>query len=154
MIQRKQTLFLLVAFLLTLALCFISLGQFVGPKGIFEMNFYSLVETTNPEQPVVVYYLIPLATLVVMTTVLNLLSIVLFKNRPLQMRVCGINVGIQLGLALIILYLQKTIASDIEVEWTFCYAMLLPVIAAVLDYFAYRFISDDEALIQSLNRLR
>jgi len=154
MIQRKQTLFLLFAFLLTLALCFIDLGQFSGPKGLFEMNFYSLVDVTNAEQPVVVYNLIPLATLVILTIVLNFLSIVLFKNRPLQMRVCGINVGIQIGLALIILYLQKSIASDIEVEWILGPALLLPVIAAVLDYIAYRFISDDEALIQSLNRLR
>lgn len=154
MIQRKQTLFLLVAFLLTLSLCFVSLGLFAGPKGIFEMNFYSLVDATKADQPVVVYNLIPLATLVILTIVLNGLSIFLYKNRPLQMRVCGINVGIQLGLSLIILYLEKTISSDLEVEWTFCSAMLLPVIAAILDFFAYRAISDDEALIQSLNRLR
>ncbi|MCQ2204350.1 MAG: DUF4293 domain-containing protein [Bacteroidales bacterium] len=154
MIQRKQTLFILVAMILTGSLMFQSLGNFSGEKGLFEMVFYALRDITNADQPTVVYYLVPLASLVVLTTVLNLITIFLYKNRPLQMRVCGINVGIQLGLAAIMLYLQMQLASDIEVEWVFNYTMLLPVLAAVLDYLAYRGISDDEALIQSLNRLR
>ncbi len=154
MIQRKQTLFLIVAFLLTLALTYVSLGTFSGPNGIFELNFYSLQDITDAENPVLVYYLMPLAAVTITSIVLNFLSIVLFKNRPLQMRVCGINVGIQLGLSFIIFYLENAIAGDIEVDWTFCYAPLMPILAAVLCFFAYRAISDDEALIQSLNRLR
>lgn len=156
MIQRKQTLFLLVALTLTASLLFISLGQFAGANGIFELTFYRLMDVTKTAEPVQVegLYFFPLAALIILASLLNLLCIFFFKNRPLQMRVCGINVGIQVGLGLLILYLQHSVAGYLEYDWTFHYSMILPILAGVIDYFAYRAISDDEALIRSLNRLR
>ena len=147
---------MLVALVLTAGLAFIPLGEFAGPNGIFELTFYKLIDVTNPQSPCQVegIYYFPLAALVITTVLLNLLAIFFYKNRPLQMKVCGINVGIQAGLGLVILFMQRSIASDLEYDWNFHYSMILPMLAAVLDFFAYRAISDDEALIQSLNRLR
>ncbi len=154
MIQRKQTLMILVALILTATLFFQDMGLFSASANLFELNFYSLTDITNADAPEMVYPLIPLAALVVLVNLLNLLAIFLFKNRPLQMRVCGLNVGILLGLAAIIFYLNIIIARDLETDWHLNCSILVPLIAAVLNFFAYRAISDDEALIQSLNRLR
>ncbi|MBQ2322725.1 MAG: DUF4293 family protein [Bacteroidales bacterium] len=41
-----------------------------------------------------------------------------------------------------------------EMEWHFSARWLLPTLAAVMDILAYRRISDDEALVRSLDRLR
>lgn len=156
MIQRKQTLFLLVALALTASLLFIALGQFAGANGIFELTFYKLMDVTDSAKPVQVegLYFFPLAALIILTSVFNLLCIFFYKNRPIQMKVCGINVGIQVGLGLLILYVQYSVAGYLEYDWSFHYSMLLPILAGVMDYLAYRSISDDEALIRSLNRLR
>lgn len=154
MIQRKQTLMLVLSLVLTATLFFQEMGLFLTDSGLFELNFYSLTDVTNAVAPQVVYLLIPLTVLVVLVNVLNLISIFLFKNRPVQMRICGLNVGILLGLAGIIVYLNYAIAGDLETEWHFNSTVIIPLVAAFLNFFAYRAISDDEALIQSLNRLR
>lgn len=133
---------------------FISLGEFYSEKNIFEMWYYALMDVTNADSPIVVYYIWPLAVLVVLAALLNFVTLFAFKYRPFQMKACGINVGIQLGLSLILFYLGYSIAGDVECEWHLHIAPIMPLLGAVLDFFAYRAISDDEALIRSLNRLR
>ena len=154
MIQRKQTLMLLLALVLTATLFFQEMGLFATPDNLFELNFYSLTDITNENTPTMVYPLIPLAALIVLVNLFNLIAIFMFKNRPLQMRICGLNVGILIGLVGIVVYLNYAIARDLETEWHLSSTLIIPLVAAFLNFFAYRAISDDEALIQSLNRLR
>ncbi len=154
MIQRKQTLMLILALVLTATLFFQELGLFVTAENLFELNFYSLTDITDANNPTIVYLLAPLAVLIVLVNIFNLLAIFLFKKRPLQMRVCGLNVGILIGLVGIIVYLNYAIADDLATEWHLSSTLIIPLVAAFLNFFAYRAISDDEALIQSLNRLR
>lgn len=154
MIQRKQTLFLLAGLALMASLMFIDLASFAGSNGIFALRFFGLREVTNPQSVQLVYYIFSLATLVIASVTIELVSIFLFRRRPLQMRLCGINVGLKLGVAVVIFWLSRSLATDIDVEWHFAPSCLVPVLAAVLGYLAYRGISDDEAIIRSLNRLR
>ena len=145
---------LILALVLTATLFFQELGLFVTAENLFELNFYSLTDITDANNPTIVYLLAPLAVLIVLVNIFNLLAIFLFKKRPLQMRVCGLNVGILIGLVGIIVYLNYAIADDLTTEWHLSSTLIIPLVAAFLNFFAYRAISDDEALIQSLNRLR
>lgn len=145
---------LILALVLTATLFFQELGLFVTAENLFELNFYSLTDITDANNPTIVYLLAPLAVLIVLVNIFNLLAIFLFKKRPLQMRVCGLNVGILIGLVGIIVYLNYAIADDLATEWHLSSTLIIPLVAAFLNFFAYRAISDDEALIQSLNRLR
>ena len=154
MIQRKQTLFLFLSFILLLTLYFISLGTLSGNVGLFDVRFYGLVDVTNAENAQTLIFLWPLAVLLIVSSLLTLLDIFLFTNRPLQMRVCGINITILVGLAIMILAVNVLCASKLELEWSFPRTFFVPIVAAVLHYFAYRRIGIDEAVVRSLDRLR
>ncbi|MBE6339115.1 MAG: DUF4293 family protein [Bacteroidales bacterium] len=154
MIQRKQSLFLFVSLLLLISLYFISLGSLSGEVGLFDIRFYGLVDVADVENPQTLIVLWPLTVLLVVSTLLNLLDIFLFSNRPLQMRVCGINITIVVGVAIMILAVNILCASRLELDWHFSTAMIIPLFSAVLHYFAYRRIGIDEAIVRSLDRLR
>ncbi len=109
MIQRKQTIFLLLSILL--------LG----------LSFF-----TDGDQ----YFL------AILPMLMNLVAIFLYKRRPLQMRFCTISTSLQIIVVLIVLIFDV---------W---YYAFVPLLTALLTYLAYRRIDDDEAIIQSLNRLR
>ena len=154
MIQRKQTLFLLCSFLIIGTLLFLQLGSFASDKGIFELRYYAFFDVTNPESPSIVVKIIPLAVAVILPLVLCFLSIFMYRKRRLQMRITGINIGLQIGLCGLLLLADYMLASNLEFVWHIHYTSFLPLVSAVFSYLAYRGISDDEALIQSLNRLR
>lgn len=136
------------------SMLFISLGTFVNADSLYEMRFYGLVNESDLSNTCVEYYLWPLAALLVTPVAMLLIDIFLFKNRQLQMRVCGICVGLEIGLSVMILACGYVVADNLELPWHFDASAILPLAAAVLTYLAYRGIDDDEALIRSLNRLR
>ncbi len=154
MIQRKQTLYLLLGFLILGSLFFQGMGTYAGPDGVFELRFYGLVDITNPSAPTTFYYVFSLAMLIILPTLLEFIAIFMYKRRPKQMRVCAISTGLQIGLAIMLFIINRMFASELEVEWNFHHACILPLISAVLTYLAYRRIDDDETIVNSLNRLR
>lgn len=154
MIQRKQSLFLFVSLLLLISLCFISLGSLSGAAGLFDIRFYGLVDVADAENPQTLIVLWPLTVLLAVAALLNWLDIFLFSNRPLQMRVCGINITIVVGVAIMIFAVNILCASRLEMDWHFPVASIVPLLAAVLHYLAYRRIGIDEAIVRSLDRLR
>lgn len=154
MLQRKQTLFLLVGLAAMIFILFASIGTFANEKGIFDLRFYGLRDITQPDNPQFVTIIWPLTLLICLTTILQFIDIFLFKNRPLQMRVAGINAGLFVGTAVMMFVVSRIVAGEIQSEWHFDFTILLPLISMIFNLLAYRAISDDEALIRSLNRLR
>lgn len=154
MIQRKQSLYLLLSLAIMVALFFINIASICGPDGIFEMRFYGLKNVspgTTDTEGVIIW---PLAMMCIVPTLLLLIAIFSFKKRPLQMKITGIAAALQIGLAVFLNVSQITIASDLNYDWVFSAYTLLPILGAVLSILAYRGISDDEALVKSLDRLR
>lgn len=154
MIQRKQSLYLLLSLAIMAVMFFINIASICGPEHILEMRFYGILDATPNASAAESTIIWPLLVMCVMPTLLTFMAIFLYKNRPLQMKVTGIAAALQLGLAIFLNVTHFMVASDIEYKWVFSAYTLLPLIAAVFSYLAYRRISDDEALIKSLNRLR
>ncbi len=136
------------------SLFFQGLGTFAGTTGVFELRFYGLVDITNPDKAVPFYYVLSLAGLIITPTVLEFIAIFMYKNRRRQMRVCAINVGLQIGAAIMLFIINRMFASELDVEWHFHPTCILPLLSAVLTYMAYRGIDDDETIIRGLDRLR
>ena len=154
MIQRIQSVYLLITALLTGNLIFSTMGTISGEQGIFALKFMGLTDITNPENPNIVVSTWPLTVLIILTTVLSLLAIFLYKNRILQIRVCGINIGLLAGLTGLILYTAHTLANTVEGTLTHSISMFLPLLGLILTLLAIRSIGRDEALIRSVDRLR
>lgn len=153
MIQRIQSLYILAAIVALGTLFFVDLGQLSGEEGLFNVMHYGVVDVTNGGEDVITY-LFPLASVLGVTSILALIDLFLFKNRMLQMRVATITAALSIASAIMMVLTNAVVASTLDMSWSFHWTVVLPIAAALLMVLAYRKISDDEALIRSLNRLR
>ncbi|MGB3007592.1 MAG: DUF4293 domain-containing protein [Chitinophagaceae bacterium] len=140
MIQRQQTLWLLLA---TAA----AVLTFMFPFATGE----ELVVKTAMKQPVEIIAGNNFFTLLltIATIGISSVTIFMFKDRKLQMRLCllGILVSV-LILVLYIMHMRKLITST-PALWA-----ILPVVVIASYFMAFRNIRKDEKLVKSLDKLR
>ena len=150
MIQRIQTLYLLLVVILGTLLCFFSPTQFLLPNAT---EYISLMPFDKWA----------LAVITVVVPVLALVNIFLFRRRILQARLNIVNVVLCLGyyamLALYIAYIVKgyETVGDISLqgaEWYLSIWSAIPLVNIVLIIMATRSILKDEALVRAADRLR
>ena len=139
MIQRKQTLWLLLA----ASFSFLSLkfpvygGNLADATGVKQWKEMTAASTL-------------LLTLTAgAVAVIALVAIFLYKNRPLQLRVVGVNFLLSFGL--LGLFFMET---RNYLEGAFSITALLPLAIPVLLVMALLGIRKDERLMKSLDRLR
>ena len=131
MIQRLQSVYLLLAAALVVTSMFMPMATIVtleDPMVLSAMGAY-----TPGADSKLLFTMWPLTIVLGLSALLALISIFLYRNRPLQMRVCNFT-------ALLLIALQA--------------ALSMPVVALVLNYIAYRRIRADERLVRSADRLR
>lgn len=150
MIQRIQTLYLLLVVILGTLLCFFSPVQFLMPDGTEYIHLMAFDKW-------------PMAVLTLAIPVLALIIIFLFHHRFLQARLCIVNVILCLGYyALLALYVafvvkgHEPIASVYlqDADWYLSIWAALPLVNLVLTMMATRRILKDEALVRAADRLR
>ena len=150
MIQRIQTLYLLLVVILGTLLCCFAPVQFLMSEG----TEYIALMTFDKWA---------LATISVAIPALALVTIFLFKRRLLQARLNIMNVVLCLGyyalLALYVAYIVKgyepigeqTLAG---VDWYLTVWAAIPLVNLVLTMMATRRILKDEALVRAADRIR
>ena len=150
MIQRIQTLYLLLVVILGTLLCCFAPVQFLMSEG----TEYIALMTFDKWA---------LATISVAIPALALVTIFLFKRRLLQARLNIMNVVLCLGyyalLALYVAYIVKgyepigeqTLAGA---DWYLTVWAAIPVVNLVLTMMATRRILKDEALVRAADRIR
>lgn len=154
MIQRIQSIYLLLSALLTSTVLFIKLADFTNATSKFileDTGIYQVMENTEKQLILGTY---PIILLAILTTFLSLVILFFFKRRILQIRLSGINIAFQLGLTGMILYLGQSGAKNLDAVVSYHYVIVFPLIAMVLTILAIISIGKDEALIRSLNRIR
>jgi MFS-type transporter involved in bile tolerance (Atg22 family) len=150
MLQRIQTLFLLLAAAAMLIASVTPLAIFLheGENVVFEaMGVYQNGELNSSTWG--------LFLLTVVSSVLALFTVFLYKQRMLQIRlsifnlVCMVGFYLYFGFILYKLYpVENLLFEKVGV------GVIMPVIAIILTILAIRKIGADEALVRSLNRLR
>lgn len=135
--QRVQTLYLAIATALVAAMFFCNFALHMSADG-------SVADSWK--------YTDRLAWLLFMISLLtaNVISLVSFKSRILQMRVCVLA-------ALLLLGFQIWIGVEVVRFWNdmvFSFTAVFPIVAAILDVMAARNIALDEAMVQASSRLR
>lgn len=154
MIQRIQTLHLLVATILLVAVNFFALATFAVDGGMYRMSIFGVdsfgVEEYGSTQWLC--YLLPLVSGA--AALLSLVNIFGYKNRVAQMRKC-----IYAILLIIIYYMVYGAQAWIVFSATQAMPLpalsaQLPLIAVVFLFLAGRAIKRDEDLVRSTERLR
>ncbi len=155
MIQRIQSLYLLIAAILTGSLFFLTMAEMASIKEVYELTWQGIYKTGAVEMPELVMPAWALSILTVLATTLSLITLFIFKKRMVQIRLCSLNLGLLLGLSGMIFYMGKTGAKELGAsELSFNWPLVLPLVAMVLVFLALRAIGKDEALVRSMNRIR
>lgn len=155
MIQRIQTVYLLLSAALTGSLLFLTIAHLTGDDGLYELTWRGLYQIEAGSNPELIMPTWALSILTAATTLLSLITLFLYKKRIVQIRLCALNLGLLAGLSGLIYFLGKSIGKEIgATDISFNWPLVLPLVALVLTIMAIRAIGKDEALIRSLNRIR
>lgn len=156
MIQRIQSLHLLIVTLLMGLMFLLPLATFIYEGEIFKLYATGLKATG--ENVAYVASNISMTILLALSTLLPFITIFLFKRRLLQIRLCVMELIFLAGMQIYIgiyLYRSWSIIKDSATDvMAFSFADVLPIAGIVFTILAMRGIIKDQALIKSLNRIR
>jgi hypothetical protein len=143
MIQRIQTIFLLLASLVSGGL-------------IFVFNLWSSTEYKTYVLDLLYedsFLLKGITLLFLLSAIITFIAIFLFKNRQLQFVVGRISILINLLLLGLLIYVSLTLPGEMKVSEKGI-GMFLPILAILLIVLANKAIKKDEDLVKSVDRLR
>ena len=155
MIQRIQSIYLLLVVVLAAITFFMpivgltnaaeGLEYMINYKGIF------LVQETGYVFKSDVWTLSVLSALI---PIISLVSLFVYKNRMLQLRLSFFNMVLMAGWY-VLLFISVWFAKSLyQADWTLEFVTIFPLVNIILTLLAVRAIGKDEALIKSLNRIR
>jgi uncharacterized membrane protein len=150
MIQRIQTVFLFVAFILISMLFFIPFAQLVS-NDVYSL---SLKGVLTPEPNEAIQQPIWLILMGAITSITIFICIFLYSNRKLQMKIILVSILLALGLNGLMYYITNTYKVLLNANINFSLVFVFPAVTAILLFLAYRAIKKDEDLIKSLDRIR
>ena len=153
MLQRIQTVYLLLIVALTIATLFFPLAVLQAGNDLFSFDASGV--STLMGEPELIYPTWGLFALVAVIAIVALVTIFLFKRRILQIRLCVFNALLMIGFYGFFAYLAYNFTSSFaEMSLQVKFGLAVPLITLILDYLAIRNIGADEALVRSLDRLR
>ncbi len=152
MIQRIQSLFLLVSLCFLIPMFFVPVAEVIAESGdVFTFNltgFY--MEGVNGLEKIDSQY--SLMAMGILICLLNLVAIFMYWRRVLQIRLCVYNMLLLVGLIGIMFYILLMIKNVDSISYKLPFTF--PVIAIILHYLAFRSIRKDELMVRALDRLR
>jgi len=149
MIQRIQTLFLLLAVLITSSIVLMPVIHLIS----FDYKDVFVYITHIP--------LVPKATLIIsillfcVAVLLSLVAVFMFKKRRLQIKISYFSIVFQLAWVILNFIIGQNIGKLIKAEMiTYKIGMFLPIASIILIYLAIRNIKKDDDLVKSVDRIR
>lgn len=156
MIQRIQSIYLLVAGIVTIVLLFIPIGTLTSELGFYTYTPFT-VHVINTDLVVAKTFFV--AILLLLSSIISFVTIFLYKKRKLQVRLINFNMLIVLATLLTMLYIYpKFVFTKIpdlnNTVLEYNYVILIIALTAMGLYMAKKAIIKDEALVRSSERLR
>lgn len=154
MIQRIQTLYLLLIVVLTGLALWLPLADFTVGADTYTLTAFGLKDAAGVTLQPALYLGIALAA----ASLLPLVTIFLFKRRLVQIRLCVVELVLLIGAEAmmgIYFYLCNRYFSGGEFySHTFKISLIFPLVCLVFDFLALRAVFRDEKLVRSLDRIR
>lgn len=155
MIQRKQTIFLILAIICFLASAMLPIGTLENATmGV--PSTINCLGVVNGEDHSLTYPFMALPIIVLALNILHSLSIIfMYKNRKGQATNCMTQI-----IAIVVEYIAcgvviwYTCIDGTDFSFAPSFAPILPIIAAIFILLAHKGIMDDERLIRSIDRIR
>lgn len=150
MIQRKQTLFLLIALILTVCCLCMPLGGYNHGLGL-EGTVYNLwITDTNGTHDFSVWALF---AILLITCPINIAAIFSYHNRMVQSRFCVFNTLLIIGWYIVFTVFILGMKKDSGSVY-FTVASIFPLVSLILYFMARKAILADERLVRAADRIR
>lgn len=152
MIQRIQSVYLLLAAVaLVISLC-LPAGYFVSNEGIISGTFKPLGVTLTDGTSLSTWGVFVLSLL---SALIQVCTIFLYRNRTLQMRMSIFSIVVIVGYYVAFIVFvpalkERLLDTTFQTGWALC----LPFISVILTWLAFRAIRHDEELVKATDRLR
>jgi len=152
MLQRRQSFYLFIVFILSIILytgplAFVSQeigGLYLKHSGVYDLSGERLEVATWP-----------LTVMISISLVLSFFTIFSYLNRPRQMRLTIFQMFFNLGLIALALYYVAYIKHNYHgIKFLFEWRIVIPPIMLVLLILAFRGIRKDELLVKAADRIR
>jgi hypothetical protein len=159
MIQRVQSLFLVVAVVCLVAALFFPVWQKLDTKdqsGVILKTTHTEVYTPDNSMTKETFPAVVLGILAVAAIVITLVEIFQYRSRLTQMKLGAVNslfLAAFLGLSVYFTFRMEKMIGVVG-EGTYEFGMYLPAVALICNLLANRFIRKDEALVRSVDRIR
>lgn len=147
MLQRIQTIYILVAELLVASLLTLKLADISVNGDLMELLAKGIFKGEE-----MIFNGLPLLIFIGIITLLHIVIILMYKKRILQIRMLVFTIILLLGLFGMFFYFTYSGFEGAKVA--FKIPVAFPVVAVILDWLAIRAIGKDEALVRSLDRIR
>lgn len=152
MIQRIQSVFLLLVCVLMTITIFSPLLLITNSEYVLNLNCFGVLSLKNPD---IAYFTWGIVSIAGLGALVAFINIFLFKKRKLQMKI-----GTVTSLLIILFYITvyvyfSSFASKYEYTYlNIQYGIILPIIALIFNILAILNIKKDEKLVRSLDRIR
>ena len=143
MIQRIQSIYLLLSGIISGGIIFLVKIWTTIKKQFFLKDLFS--------SEIVLVKIVPFIFL--LSALLSVITIFLFKNRQLQFVLCRLNILINLILLGLLVYLSLSLPGETAVSEKGI-GMFLPILVILVLVLANKAIKKDEDLVKSVDRLR
>ena len=154
MLQRIQTVYLLIVAALGFAMLFLPLANMQAGTELFTFDVFGLNAGLEPNTQQV-YRTWSLAVITIISSLLPFITIFLYKKRMLQIRFCIFNAILLICFyALFGFFTWMTYGKYSATHFGIELALSFPLVNLILTYLAIRNIGADETLVRSLERLR
>jgi len=151
MIQRIQSVYLLlVTILLVMAMC-MPVGQFIGADGVASHVFKPLGVTLADggfQSTWGLFGILLLGALIALCTIF------LYRNRMLQVRMTIFGSLLLVGYYIAFFVFMFVLKDDLNASFQLGWALCLPLVSIILNYLAFRGIYRDELMVKAADRLR
>lgn len=150
MIQRIQSIYLLIAGLVMLAMYNVPVAVFTS--GELSYNLFAC-HILHPISGEMVINVVPMAVLPLLSLFLSLFALLKFKNRTFQMKLGKLNVLVLLVL-IVVQGIYFVRLANMLGQGKPGFSAIVPLIAIILVFMANKAIRKDDNLIRSADRIR
>ena len=153
MIQRIQTIYLLVVALIMTIPLYIPIAQLLIPNDA-NYNFYTYGVVLIGENNLLQAHYWALLIMNIFMIGVPLVNVFLFKKRFLQLRLCIVEIILLVGAMILMWYHIHQFSVQMNADILYKFSLILPVICIIFTYLAMRGIFKDIKLLKSLDRIR
>lgn len=152
MIQRKQTLYLLISVIVSLVCLSFPIGRFVSTTIMPDQTLYNLWLMASDGS--LDFSGSVLFILLLLTCTISIAAIFTYSNRKRQSKMCLVNILLLMVWYAAYFFTGFVTYSNENTEFKMSFMAAFPAVSLILDFMARKAILADEALVRSADRIR